>query len=115
MSALAQRSLQELRPSSLLVGFVEHRPWNVASPCSARRTVGGPRPVSLRVETKRSGLTLRNLLIRMGLWRAVPGGAARAGHPPFISQPGRPMGPNYYRLEKWEGVRGNPSQAGATP
>lgn len=101
-----------LRPSSLLMGFhasaMRHARW----PCGVWLTVAAPLPVSLRVEMKRSGLTSCKSLICKGLWRAASVGAAHRAHPPFISEPGHPMGPNYYRLEKWEGVRGNLLAAG---
>ena len=107
MIALSPWFLWVLRPSSLLVGFhtsaMRHARW----PCGVWLTVAASPPVSSRVETKRSGLTSRKCLICIGLWRAASVGAAHGAHPPFISEPGHPMGPNYYRLEKWEGVRGN--------
>lgn len=101
-----------LRPSSLLMGFHTSTMRHARRPCGVWLTVAAPPPVSSRVEMKRSDLTSRKCLIYMGLCRAASVGAAHGAHPPFISEPGHPMGPNYYRLEKWEGVRGNLLAAG---
>ena len=112
MIALSPWFLWVLRPSSLLVGSHVTDARQLRRPCGVWLIVGAPLPVSSRVEMKRSGLTSCKSLIRKGLLCAASVGAAHMAHPPFISEPGPPMGPNYYRLEKWEGVRGNLLAAG---
>lgn len=73
----------------------------------------GAASVSSSYETKGTGETGKNALMNQWLTASGLGRGWTAGHPPFTSHAPGACPPIYCRLEKWEGVRGNPFFAAA--